>query len=241
MKKIIVTIVLIAGISVSAQVKIGTSATTIHAGAMLELEAVNKGLKFPPTALTSTTAWLPLAGSAVMGMTVYNTATTGDVTPGLYTNNGTVWVKNEGVASVSSSTIYTADGTLTNARTITQNNYDLTFATGTGKTIVNGTFKTTGAVYSNVRTVTTVPAEGDFLSTDQYVIIKVSGTQNISLPDPTGGNTGRVITIRNGSIQAGTSGLYTITTNIPIGSTSILANKSQTYVSDGSSWYLMSF
>jgi hypothetical protein len=98
MKKIIVTIVLIAGISVSAQVKIGTTATTIHAGAMLELEAVNKGLKFPPTALTSTTAWLPLAGSAVMGMTVYNTATTGDVTPGLYTNNGTVWIKNEGGA-----------------------------------------------------------------------------------------------------------------------------------------------
>jgi hypothetical protein len=32
-----------------------------------------------------------------MGMTVYNTATTGDVSPGLYTNDGIVWVKNDGV------------------------------------------------------------------------------------------------------------------------------------------------
>lgn len=237
MKKIIVTIVLIAGISVSAQVKIGTSATTIHAGAMLELEAVNKGLKFPPTALTSTTAWLPLAGSAVMGMTVYNTETTGDVTPGLYTNNGTVWVKNEGVASVSSSTIYTADGTLTGARTITQNNNDLTFATGNGKTIVNGTFKTTGAVHANVRTVTTLPIV--WADNDYMIIVKVSSAQNLILPDPTL-NSGRVIYIRNGSLNAGTAGSYTYVTYVPQDVSSISVSRGQTLVSDGSKWFVIS-
>lgn len=95
MKKIFVAIVLIASLSASAQVKIGDNPTVLNAGALLELQsdAGNKGLKFPEVALTSTTAWLPLAGDKVMGMTVYNTATIGDVTPGLYTNNGTVWVK----------------------------------------------------------------------------------------------------------------------------------------------------
>ena len=100
MKKIFVAIVLIAGLSASAQVKIGDNPTVLNAGALLELQsnAGTKGLKFPEVALTSTTAWLPLAGDKVMGMTVYNTATTGDVTPGLYTNNGTVWMKNEATA-----------------------------------------------------------------------------------------------------------------------------------------------
>lgn len=100
MKKIFVAIVLIAGFSASAQVKIGDNPTVLNAGALLELQsdAGTKGLKFPEVALTSTTAWLPLAGDQVMGMTVYNTATAGDVTPGLYTNNGTIWVKNEAAA-----------------------------------------------------------------------------------------------------------------------------------------------
>jgi hypothetical protein len=101
MKKIFVALVLIAGLSVSAQIKIGANPTLINAGSLLELESSTKGLKFPEVALTSTTAWLPLAGTQVMGMTVYNTATAGDVTPGLYTNNGTVWVKNEGGAASS--------------------------------------------------------------------------------------------------------------------------------------------
>lgn len=98
MKKIFVAIVLIAGLSASAQVKIGDNPTVLNVGALLELQsnAGTKGLKFPEVALTSTSTWAPVLGTKVMGMTVYNTATTGDVTPGLYTNNGTDWVKNEG-------------------------------------------------------------------------------------------------------------------------------------------------
>jgi hypothetical protein len=95
MKKIFVALVLIACFSASAQIKIGANPTSLKESSLLELESIDKGVLFPRLALTSTTAWAPLAGEKVMGMTVYNTETTGDVTPGLYTNNGSVWVKNE--------------------------------------------------------------------------------------------------------------------------------------------------
>lgn len=95
MKKIFVALVLIAGLSASAQIKIGANPTMINAGSLLELESSTKGLKFPEVALTDTALWAPLTGIQVMGMTVYNTAIAVGLTPGLYTNNGTIWVKNE--------------------------------------------------------------------------------------------------------------------------------------------------
>lgn len=83
-------------ISSHAQVKVGDNPTTINANSALELESTNKGLLLPRVALTSTTAFAPLAAH-VAGMTVYNTATAGttptDVTPGYYYNDGTKWVK----------------------------------------------------------------------------------------------------------------------------------------------------
>lgn len=98
MKKIFLTLVILSGIITSAQVKIGDNETTLNTNSLLELESANKGVLFPRVALTSTTSFSPLAAH-VVGIVVYNTATTGDVTPGLYTNNGTVWVKNEGVTT----------------------------------------------------------------------------------------------------------------------------------------------
>ena len=100
MKIIFLVVVLISGFSTTAQFKIGSNPTTLNAGSILELESSTKGLKFTQVALTGTADW-SLSGTRVMGMTVYNTATIGDVTPGLYTNNGMVWVKNE--AAVASS------------------------------------------------------------------------------------------------------------------------------------------
>ena len=136
MKKIILTIALAAGLIASAQVKIGDNVDTINASSILELESTTKGVLFPRVALTSTTAFAPLAAH-VAGMTVYNTATAGDVTPGMYTNSGTAWVKLAGGGG--GTNLYNAHGTLTGARTVTQDNNDLTFTTGTGKTIINGT------------------------------------------------------------------------------------------------------
>jgi hypothetical protein len=80
--------------SVSAQIvqKYGDNNGAINSNSVLELESSNKGLLLPRLALTSTTAVTPLSAH-VQGMTVYNTATAGDVTPGIYTNSGAAWVR----------------------------------------------------------------------------------------------------------------------------------------------------
>ena len=88
-KKIALMLVFIAS-SVSAQIGVGTR--TPDSDAMLEVKATNKGLLLPRVALVATTAVSPLANH-VAGMTVYNTATAGDVTPGYYYNDGAKWVK----------------------------------------------------------------------------------------------------------------------------------------------------
>jgi hypothetical protein len=109
MKKIFLTLALAIGLTATAQVKVGDNVTTLNASSLLELESTSKGLLFPRVALTGTTAFAPLAAH-VAGMTVYNTATAGDVTPGLYTNDGAAWVKLGGsTSSALSITIPTTD------------------------------------------------------------------------------------------------------------------------------------
>jgi hypothetical protein len=116
MKKIFLTLALAIGLTATAQVKVGDNVTTLNASSILELESTSKGLLFPRVALTGTTAFAPLAAH-VAGMTVYNTATAGDVTPGLYTNDGAAWVKLGGSSSTATSvvtnsaTAYTVLGT----------------------------------------------------------------------------------------------------------------------------------
>jgi hypothetical protein len=73
-----------------AQVKVGDNPTTINANAVLEMESTNKGALLPRVALTATTNAAPLSAH-VQGMFVYNTATSSDVTPGIYYNDGTKW------------------------------------------------------------------------------------------------------------------------------------------------------
>jgi len=91
MKKIILIILLAQyGFNAMAQVKIGDNLNTINANSVLELESTNKGLRQSRVALTATTNAAPLTAH-VQGMVVYNTATTGDVTPGIYVNDGTKW------------------------------------------------------------------------------------------------------------------------------------------------------
>ena len=92
MKKIFLTIALVAGMMVSAQVKIGDQVTTLNPNSLLELQSTDKGVLFPRVALTGTTSFAPLSAH-VAGMTVYNTATAGDVKPGLYSNDGTQWLR----------------------------------------------------------------------------------------------------------------------------------------------------
>ena len=93
-RKIIVTAiisVLLVGSGYSQNVAINSTNTPANAAAGLDVNYTNKGLLISRVALTSTTSAAPLSAH-VAGMMVYNTATTADVLPGLYYNNGTRWV-----------------------------------------------------------------------------------------------------------------------------------------------------
>lgn len=85
------------GLTVNAQTKIkdgtvlGTSLLP-ESNAILELESTNKGLLLSRVALDSTSLSTPLS-EHVAGMLVYNTNTNADVTPGIYFNDGTKWIK----------------------------------------------------------------------------------------------------------------------------------------------------
>lgn len=114
----------------NAQMKLGNNPTTTNSNALLEMETTNKGLLLPRVALTSSTSFAPLSAH-VAGMAVYNTATAGDVTPGYYFSDGAKWVKVADAATAVGSNIYTADGTLTGARTVSMGANNLSF-TGTG-------------------------------------------------------------------------------------------------------------
>ncbi|HWK03249.1 MAG TPA: hypothetical protein VNS58_06440 [Puia sp.] len=116
-----------------AQVKIGNNPTTINADAVLETESTNKGFLLPRIALTATNAASPLSAN-VAGMAVYNTATTGsapyNVSPGIYYNNGSGWVKLDSVASGLTSITLTNPSAMTNSG----NYWDYKFQTVAGDT-----------------------------------------------------------------------------------------------------------
>ncbi len=93
MKKTITLIFAVLAISsLQAQVKIGENPTTINENSLLEMETKDKGMLLPRVELEETTKFEPLKAH-IAGMTVYNTATSGDVTPGYYYNDGTKWVR----------------------------------------------------------------------------------------------------------------------------------------------------
>jgi len=94
--KMLSAILLITPLLSTAQVGIGT--TTPNADAELDITSTTRGLLLPRVALTNTTNPNPLS-TDVAGMTVYNTATAGDVTPGFYYNDGALWVRLGGAAS----------------------------------------------------------------------------------------------------------------------------------------------
>lgn len=86
------TTLILGALSLSAQVGIGT--TTPNSDALLDIDASTRmgGLLLPRVGLSNTTNVAPMTAH-VAGMTVYNTATTGDVTPGYYYNDGSQWVR----------------------------------------------------------------------------------------------------------------------------------------------------
>jgi hypothetical protein len=74
----------------SQNVGINATGAAPNNAAGLDVDFPDKGILIPRVALTGTESFAPLAGH-VAGMIVYNTATTGDVKPGFYYNNGSKW------------------------------------------------------------------------------------------------------------------------------------------------------
>lgn len=92
MKKILTLIGIIATVTVSAQIGIGTSSPA--SSAQLEIVSLNKGFLPPRITLTGATDQSTIAAPAT-GLLIYNTATAGvspnEITPGYYFFNGTKW------------------------------------------------------------------------------------------------------------------------------------------------------
>lgn len=158
MKKIITSLALFAGLGLSAQVKVGDNVTTLAPGSLFEMESTNKGLLLPRIALTNTSAILPVLGTHAQatGMVVYNTATAGDVTPGLYSNDGTKWVKLGGAAAATPLRILTGQ-TATGFDFSANSNYDIYEFTGTGTLLLPAPASFTGrTIYIRNQSVGTI-------------------------------------------------------------------------------------
>lgn len=91
MKKIIFSAAVLTAVMANAQ-NSGIGTTKPDASAQLEVNATNKGLLIPRLSLSSTTVAAPVTAPAT-GLTVFNTATAGDVTPGYYYWDGAKWAK----------------------------------------------------------------------------------------------------------------------------------------------------
>ncbi len=77
----------------SAQgVAMNTTLAPANASAGLDIDFATKGFLIPRVALTGTASFAPLGTTHIAGMVVYNTATTTDLKPGLYFDDGTKWV-----------------------------------------------------------------------------------------------------------------------------------------------------
>lgn len=176
---------------------------------------------------------------------------------GFYYFDGSQWSKlNAGNANTSPINIYTEDGTLDEARTVTQNNQSLTFVTGgtpgvdkinttykSAEFIVDGTQRNLGAVYAdkvlgvgkNIRKYDGSVAP-TYYDTD-YIIIVTNNSLNgqFTLPDATK-NIGRMLYILNGS---------TSPINFPnvdkkfkaFNFSTISAKSGVGFVSDGEEWF----
>lgn len=163
-KKIIFLSAVLFSAVMSAQVKIGGTDGTPNPNAMLEVQATNKGILLPRVALTSTAAFAPLSGH-VQGMTVYNTATVNDVTPGQYYNDGTKWNR---IANTTDIPPVTATTTANNGLTKTGNNIAL------GGPLTTPTTITTTA--TNTLTLSGLPATTTTqLATDKIVVQNAAG------------------------------------------------------------------
>ncbi len=88
--KLAIIIILISAAAFSQNVGVNADGSTPDASAMLDVKSTYKGMLIPRVALTGTTDITTISSPAT-SLLVYNTATSGDITPGFYYWNGTSW------------------------------------------------------------------------------------------------------------------------------------------------------
>jgi hypothetical protein len=221
------------GISFLANAQIGIGTTTPDASAALDITSTNKGLLIPRmTAYPS---------SPVVGLTIYRTDLNG-----FYSWNGTVW--SQDVFGVN---IYSADGSLSSARTITMAANNLTFSSTTGNLIFNpsstgkiGIGTTTPASGLDLKSslglpsTTTSAATYSVTATDAMVYLTSSSNQAITLPTASAVS-GRIYYFINNTSSSKTITSYSALDGSS--STSIASNTSIALQSDGSVWRQFQF
>jgi hypothetical protein len=122
MKKLLVSVLLLAVISTQAQVKIGNNPGTINANSLLEMESTNKGFLAPRVALNSISSVSPLSGTVPAAMLVYSTG--GSLPDGYYYWDGTQW--NLLATGALKAVVKTANATLTKVETFVLASNDIT-------------------------------------------------------------------------------------------------------------------
>jgi hypothetical protein len=94
------------------QVAINSDAAQPDPSAMLDVKSTTRGLLLPRVTLTGTSSASPVTSPAA-GLLVYNTATTGDVTPGYYYWDGTAsWIRVNSANSPVNTVTKTTNATL---------------------------------------------------------------------------------------------------------------------------------
>jgi len=135
-----VLILFIFGFSVTVKAQVGFGTNNPNKSAVVDITSTSKGLLYPRVDLSAlTTGSLTTYGltgaTATDGMTVYNTNATAPFSKGFYVWYNNTW--NLITTDANAKNIYTADGTLTGNRTLTQAGNDLTFTNTTGNVITN--------------------------------------------------------------------------------------------------------
>jgi hypothetical protein len=254
MKKILFTAVMLAGLSdlSYAQVK-GVGINTQNPAATLDVVADNATATMPDgilvprmtaaelnakngayTAAQNAALVFVLSGTGIAGTKTENISG-----PGFYYYNSATskWIPVGGGGSATDTSIYLGDGTLTSARTVNQNNQNLTFTTGTAKTIVNGNFQMQGAVYATSVRIYSGATNVNWNANDYFVILTNSAINGqFALPSPTGTNTGRVLLVRNntgGAVSPTNADGIAYPLNFP----NLAGGSAAMFISDGTNWW----
>jgi hypothetical protein len=194
----------------SQGVAINTTLAPANPSAGLDIDFSNKGFLISRIALTATTSPSPLANH-VAGMIVYNTSTTGDVTPGLYCNDGTKWVATISPKGTAPGDLQYWTGTDWVNLAAGQPGQKLQLTSSGIPAWSNGMLPT--LTTSTVNSITSISASsGGNISSDGGTVITARGVCWSTITSPTTANSKTVDSTGSGSFASNITGLMSATT-----------------------------